>query len=156
MNNQNLKKATFGAGCFWHVEDKFMGMKGVEETAVGFMGGDVSNPSYKMVCGGNTGHIEVTQIIYNPDEISYNELLEAFFAMHDPTQSQRQGPDIGEQYSSIIFYHSEEQKEKAEKMKEKLENSGKYNSGIATRIEPATEFYKAEEYHQKYLEKNKN
>lgn len=155
MNNQNLQKATFGAGCFWHVEDKFMKMEGVIETSVGFMGGDVKNPSYKMVCGGDTGHIEVTQIIYDPGRISYNKLLKAFFAMHDPTQVQRQGPDIGEQYSSIIFYHTKEQKKEAEKMKDELEKSGKFGSTIATRIEEATKFYKAEEYHQKYFQKNK-
>lgn len=152
MDNNNLQKATFGAGCFWHVEDKFMKMEGVVETTVGFMGGDVDNPSYKMVCGGDTGHIEVTQVLYNPDKISYNELLKAFFAMHDPTQVQRQGPDIGEQYSSVIFYHSKEQRQEAEKMKTKLEKSGNV---IATRIEKATEFYKAEKYHQKYFQKNK-
>lgn len=152
MKNKNLKTATFGAGCFWHVEDKFMKMDGVVETTVGFMGGDVANPSYKMVCGGDTGHIEVTQVLYNPDKVSYNELLEAFFTMHDPTQVQRQGPDIGEQYTSIVFYHSDEQKKEAKKKKVGLEKPG---SNIATRIEKATEFYKAEDYHQKYFQKNK-
>jgi peptide-methionine (S)-S-oxide reductase len=155
MKAKNLKKATFGAGCFWHVEDKFSKISGVVETRVGFMGGKVSNPSYKMVCGGDTGCIEATEMLYDPDKISYNKLVEAFFEMHDPTQSQRQGQDIGEQYSSVIFYHSEEQKKEAEKVKEKLEKSGKFTSEIVTRIQPAEKFYKAEEYHQKYLEKNK-
>lgn len=145
--------ATFGAGCFWNVETDFRRLPGVIDTTVGFMGGDVENPSYELVCGGNTGHAEVTQVIYDPRRTTYDELLEKFWEMHDPTQVNRQGPDVGEQYRSAIFYHSPEQKRLAEESKKKLEESGKYKSPIATLIEPAGEFYKAEEYHQRYLEK---
>lgn len=144
--------ATFGAGCFWHVEEEFRTMKGVKETAVGFMGGDLKDPSYKRVCVGDTGHAEVCQIKFDPNVISYEELLKKFWEIHDPTTMNRQGPDIGSQYRSAIFYHSDEQKEAAEKSK--AEEQKKLDKEIVTEITEADEFYKAEEYHQKYLMKN--
>ena len=148
-----MQKATFGAGCFWGVEATFKQIKGVEDTDVGFMGGDVKDPSYEQVCYEDTHHVEVVQVTFDPNVVSYDELLDVFWANHDPTQVNRQGPDEGEQYRSVIFYHSEEQRKKAEASKKKLEKSGKFTKPIATRIEPAKEFYKAEEYHQDYLEK---
>ena len=144
-------KATFGAGCFWHVELEFSKLKGVKSTAVGFMGGKTKNPTYKQVCKGDTGHAEVTQIDYDPDKISYEKLLGLFWKIHDPTQINRQGLDIGSQYRSVIFYHNEEQKRAAIKSKKKQQE--KLNKQILTKIFPLQEFYKAEEYHQKYLEK---
>ena len=145
--------ATFGGGCFWHVEFDFMNHKGVVAAPVGFMGGTVKNPTYKQVCSKKTGHAEVAQVEYDPKVISYDQLLDAFWEMHDPTQLNRQGPDVGDQYRSVIFYHNEEQKKLAEKSKKKLEASGKYDNKIVTAIEPAQTFYKAEEYHQRYFEK---
>lgn len=150
---ENQQTATFGAGCFWHVQAAFDELDGVLETTVGFMGGNVANPSYEQVCAGNTGHAEVCQVIYDPARISYEKLLDAFWNMHDPTQVDRQGPDVGHQYRSVIYYHSPEQKESAEKSKSDEESSGKHSGPIATHIEPAGEFYRAEEYHQKYFEK---
>lgn len=149
-------KATFGAGCFWGVEKSFMDLKGVKSTTVGYMGGKTKNPTYQEVCTDKTGHAEVVQIEYNPDIISYKELLDVFWDIHDPTQKNRQGVDIGTQYRSVIFYHTEEQKNIAEKEKEKLEKSGRYKKKIETDIKPALEFYRAEEYHQKYFEKHSN
>lgn len=144
-------KATFGAGCFWHVEEVFMKTKGVTETKVGFMGGAVKNPSYKEVSRGKTGHAEVCQVIYDPDKVSYNSLLKKFWKMHNPTQLNRQGLDVGKQYRSVIFYHNFEQKKKAIESKEKEQK--KYKKEIVTEIVPAKAFYKAEEYHQKYYKK---
>jgi len=155
MREEKLEKATFGAGCFWHVEDTFMKTKGVKETASGFMGGTAENPSYSLVCGGKTGHAEVVQIEFDSKEVSYEKLLEVFWESHDPTQSNKQGLYFGNQYRSIIFYHTPEQKKAAEKSKKELEESKKYNNPIATLIAPASDFYKAEEYHQEYYEKNK-
>ena len=151
MNNQQI--ATFGAGCFWHVQAAFDELEGVLKTTVGYMGGDVSNPSYEQVSAGSTGHAEVTQLTYNPAKITYEKLLETFWEMHDPTQVDRQGPDVGRQYRSVIYFHTPEQKETAEKSKTALESSGSLSGPIATHIESAPEFYAAEEYHQKYFEK---
>lgn len=145
-----MKKATFGAGCFWGVEASFMKLKGVISTKVGYMGGNVKNPTYEQVCTNKTGHIEVVQLGYDPNIISYKELLDHFWDIHDPTQKNRQGPDIGLQYQSTIFYHDEEQKKLAEESKKALKKS----KDIQTEIKPAKRFYVAEDYHQKYLEKN--
>ena len=145
--------ATFGAGCFWGVEIAFQDIKGVINTTVGYMGGTLKNPSYADVCTNKTGHTEVVQIEFDPSIISYEKLVDIFWKIHDPTQLDRQGPDIGTQYRSIIFYHDEKQKKLAEKSKEKQEKSGKYKNKIVTKITKAKKFYKAEEYHQKYFEK---
>ena len=148
-----LEKATFGAGCFWHVEEAFGKLKGVKETAAGFMGGWKKNPSYLLVSTSITGHAEVVQITYNPREIAYQKLLEVFWSIHDPTTKNRQGPDIGPQYRSVIFFHTREQEKLAMESRKKQEESGKYGKPIVTEIKPASEFWKAEEYHQKYLQK---
>jgi len=140
-------KATFGAGCFWEPEEVFSKIEGVISTKVGYMGGKVANPSYQQVCGGKTGHVEVIQVEFDPKKISYKELLDIFWKIHDPTQLNRQGLDVGEQYKSVIFYHDKEQKKLAEKTKPK---------NAVTGILPAKKFWKAEEYHQKYLQKRKN
>ena len=147
-------KATFGAGCFWHVEDLLGKTKGVKSTKVGYTGGQLPNPTYEEVCTDRTGHAEAVEVEYDPDEISYQELLDVFWNNHNPTTLNRQGPDIGIQYRSAIFYHSDEQKEIAEKSKENLEKSGQYENPVVTEIVPAPTFYKAEEYHQKYFQKN--
>jgi len=147
-------KVTFGAGCFWGIQYEFDKLNGVVETAVGFMGGDKENPTYKEVCSDKTAHAEVVEVKYEPDKISYTELLKKFFEIHDPTQVNKQGLDIGSQYRSVIFYYGNEQKESAEEMKKELQQSGKFGArAIATAIEPAGAFWKAEEYHQKYMEK---
>ena len=148
-----MKTATFGAGCFWGVEHTFRKMQGVESTQVGFMGGQTENPTYKEVCYSNTGHVEVVEVNYDPARVSYNELLEVFWSNHNPTQVNRQGPDVGEQYRSVIFVHDDEQKEVALRSKSDLNKSGRYPSPIATHIEDASQFYRAEEYHQNYFEK---
>ena len=148
------KKATFGAGCFWGVEAAFREVKGVIETAVGFMGGNVENPSYKDVCRKDTGHAEVCQVEFDPKKVSYEKLLEVFWNVHDPAQLNRQGPDVGDQYRSVVFYHDEKQKDAAFKMKAILQKSEKYKEKkIVTEIEKSKTFYRAEEYHQRYLEK---
>ena len=147
-------KATFGAGCFWHVEDLFRKTKGVKSTQVGYIGGKLTNPTYDEVCTDITGHAEAVQVEYDSNEISYDELLEVFWSNHDPTLLNRQGYDIGTQYRSAIFFHDEEQKKIAQKSKEELEKSGKFQKRIVTEIVPAPEFYKAEEYHQKYFQKH--
>ncbi len=152
-NDKHLETATFGAGCFWGVEAAFSKVKGVVKTAVGFMGGNLKNPSYKDVCTDRTGHAEVAQIEYDPKVVSYNELLEIFWDIHDPTTPNRQGADTGSQYRSVIFYHNAKQEKLARGMKEKLEKSGTFKAPIVTQIVPAGEFYKAEEYHQRYYEK---
>jgi peptide methionine sulfoxide reductase msrA/msrB len=149
-----LEKATFAAGCFWGVEYKLSKTEGVISTSVGYTGGTTKNPSYSEVCQGKTGHAEAVEIEYDPSVISYPQLLEVFFGLHDPTQFNRQGPDIGAQYRSVIFYHNERQKRDAEDMIQKLNESGRYSRPIATQIIPLSEFYKAEDYHQKYYEKN--
>ncbi|PCI29961.1 peptide-methionine (S)-S-oxide reductase [Candidatus Wolfebacteria bacterium] len=148
------KKATFGAGCFWSVEERFSLLKGVVETEVGYAGGPDGHVTYEQVCTGGTGHAEVVHITYNPDIITYEELLEEFWKMHDPTQLNKQGPDIGSQYRSIIFYHTDDQKEIAEKSFKEKDESGKFDDPIVTAIEPAGHFCRAEEYHQDFNRKN--
>ena len=147
-------KATFGAGCFWHVEDLFRKTKGVKSTKVGYTGGNLTNPTYEEVCTDRTGHAEAVEIEYDPNEISYEKLLDVFWNNHDPTSLNRQGPDVGVQYRSSIFFHNESQKQTAEKSKERLNSSGKFSKTIVTEIIPSPEFYKAEEYHQKYFQKH--
>ena len=147
-------KATFGAGCFWHVEDLLRKTKGVKSTQVGYIGGKLAHPTYEEVCTDTTGHAEAVQVEYDPNEISYDELLKVFWSNHDPTSLNRQGPDVGNQYRSAIFFHDEEQKKIAQKSKEELEKSGKFQKRVVTEIIPAPEFYKAEEYHQKYFQKH--
>lgn len=149
------EEAIFGAGCFWHVEEEFRKVKGVIDTEVGFAGGTVPDPSYERVCRGDTGHAEVVHIKFDPKVISYDRLLDVFWSIHDPTQLNRQGPDVGEQYRSVIFYYNEEQKKATIRSKEKLEKSGRYKKPIVTQIVPAGKFYRAEEYHQRYLEKKR-
>lgn len=149
-----MEKATFGAGCFWGVEDLYMQVNGVTKTTVGYLGGHLKNPTYKEVCSGNTGHAEVVQIEFDPEQISYEELVEMFWKMHNPTTLNRQGPDIGTQYRSAIFFHSKEQKEIAKASRKKLSKSKVFSSPIVTEITKASEFYAAEEYHQEYLKKN--
>ena len=146
-------KATFGAGCFWHIEDLLSKTKGVQSTKVGYTGGQLPNPTYEEVCTDKTGHAEAVEVEYNPDEITFEELLDVFWNSHNPTTLNRQGPDIGIQYRSAIFYHDEKQKEIAEKSKNELDNSGKFSDPVVTQIVPAPVFYKAEEYHQKYFKK---
>ncbi|KAA3647724.1 MAG: peptide-methionine (S)-S-oxide reductase [Chloroflexi bacterium] len=148
-----MTKATFGAGCFWGVEHAFQKLEGVDSTQVGYMGGHTENPTYKDVCYTDTGHVEVVEITYDPDKVSYEDLLEVFWANHDPTQVNRQGPDVGEQYRSVVFAHNEEQKELATQSKTELDASGRFSRPIATNIEEAPEFYRAEEYHQQYYDK---
>lgn len=149
-----MKKATFGAGCFWGVEKIFAKAPGVVSTAVGYTGGMTKDPGYHEVCAGSTGHAEAVEITYNPSTVSYEELLAVFWQWHDPTTIDRQGPDIGPQYRSAIFFHDEEQKAAAHRSKELLERARVFPGRIVTQIVPATVFYRAEEYHQKYLEKN--
>ena len=150
----SLQKATFGAGCFWGVEAEFRQLpKGVVSTAVGYEGGTMKNPTYRDVCTDRTGHAEVVEVEYDPEKVSYEDLLKVFWANHDPTTLNRQGPDVGTQYRSVIFYHTPEQQVAALASKEKLEKSGRYRRPIVTEIVPATSFYRAEEYHQQYLEK---
>jgi len=148
-----METATFGAGCFWGVEETFRQVPGVIETTVGYSGGTVKNPTYEQVCTDRTGHAEVVQIRYDPSRVTYEQLLEVFWSCHDPTQLNRQGPDIGRQYRSVIFYHSPQQKAAAEASRKRLAESGRFKRRIVTRIEPAKPFYPAEEYHQKYLMK---
>ena len=147
-------KATFGAGCFWHVEDLLSKTKGVNSTQVGYIGGNLPDPTYEEVCTDRTGHAEAVEVDYDPNEISYEELLDVFWNNHNPTTLNRQGPDVGIQYRSAIFYHDEKQKEIAEKSKLDLDSSGKFPNPVVTEITPAPTFYKAEEYHQKYFKKN--
>jgi len=145
--------ATFGAGCFWGIEAEFRRIPGVVDAAVGYSGGHTVSPTYKDVCTDETGHAEVVQVTFDPSKVSYEQLLDAFWQMHDPTQVNRQGPDFGSQYRTAIFFHSPEQKSAAEKSKAALQASGKFRKPIATEITPAGPFYRAEDYHQRYLEK---
>ena len=145
--------ATFAAGCFWGVEAVFRQIKGVITTTVGFMGGNLANPSYQEVCTDTTGHAEVVQVEYDANQVSYEALLTVFWANHNPTTLNRQGVDIGTQYRSAIFFHTPEQEKTARLSKDKLEQSGQYQQPLVTEITPATRFYPAEEYHQQYLEK---
>jgi peptide-methionine (S)-S-oxide reductase len=148
-----MEKATFAAGCFWGVEAAFRAVPGVTATTVGYSGGSFPNPTYHDVCTGRTGHAEVVQVEYDPARLSYQDLLRVFWENHDPTTLNRQGPDTGTQYRSAIFFHSPEQQAAALASKEQLERSGAYKRPIVTEITPASAFYRAEEYHQQYLEK---
>jgi peptide-methionine (S)-S-oxide reductase len=153
MEHQTVEKATFGAGCFWGVEADFRQVPGVVATTVGYAGGTTENPTYRDVCSHTTGHAEVVQVEYDPSRVSYDALLKVFWENHDPTQLNRQGPDIGDQYRSVIFFHTLEQEAAAIASKEALERSGAYKKPIVTQILPAPAFYRAEDYHQQYLEK---
>jgi peptide-methionine (S)-S-oxide reductase len=148
-----MATATFGAGCFWGVEAEFRRVKGVKATAVGYAGGQLKNPTYHDVCTDRTGHAEVVQVEYDPETVAYDDLLNVFWENHNPTTLNRQGPDVGTQYRSVIFFHTPEQEAAAQASKERLEKSGRYRRPIVTQIEPAAEFWRAEEYHQQYLEK---
>ncbi|MEP6994976.1 MAG: peptide-methionine (S)-S-oxide reductase MsrA [Acidobacteriota bacterium] len=148
-----MAKATFGAGCFWGVEEEFRKVPGVQDAAVGYSGGTVSNPTYENVCTDETGHAEVVEVDYDPAKVSYETLLDIFWKGHNPTQLNRQGPDVGTQYRSVIFFHTPEQEAAARGSKERLEKSGKFPRPIVTEISPAQPFWRAEEYHQRYLEK---
>ncbi len=150
----NTDTATFGQGCFWCAEAIFERVEGVKSVVSGYAGGSVPNPTYEQVCNGNTGHAEVVQIVYDPKVISYDDLLKIFWKTHDPTTLNRQGADVGTQYRSIILYHNEKQKEKAEYYKKELDKSGAWDKPIVTQIVPFTKFYRAEDYHQDYFEKN--
>ena len=151
---KSMEKATFAAGCFWHVEEAFRHLKGVHSTTVGYMGGTLKNPTYEDVCTDKTGHAEVVEVTFDPQIISYDVLLATFWNIHDPTTRNRQGPDVGTQYRSAIFYYNPKQKVAAERSKKNLEHSGKYIKKIVTEITEATIFYPAEEYHQQYLAKH--
>ena len=153
-NSKTMDTATFGAGCFWCVEAQFQYLEGVISVSSGFSGGHVKNPSYREVCNGTTGHAEVCQVVYDPQKISYDELLYAFWQTHDPTQLNKQGNDEGTQYRSVIFYHNPTQKMLAEKYKKDLDASGAWKEPIVTEISPFTVFYKAEDYHQNYFNAN--
>jgi peptide-methionine (S)-S-oxide reductase len=174
-NNQNLKMntvktsekkeptftgtpdtATFGTGCFWCTEAIFEQLDGVISVTSGYSGGSVANPSYKDVCTGETGHAECVQIVYDTSKLTFDELLEVFWQVHDPTTLNRQGADVGTQYRSVVFYHNDEQKQKTEKYKAELDKSGAFDNPIVTTLEPFSKFYKAENYHQEYYEQNKN
>lgn len=148
-----MEKATFGAGCFWGVEEAFRKLKGVTSTAVGYSGGTFNNPTYHDVCTGQTGHAEVVQVEYDPAQVSYEELLAVFWANHDPTTMNRQGPDVGSQYRSAVFHHTPQQEAAARASKDKLTSSGVYKRPIVTEITPASEFWMAEDYHQQYVAK---
>lgn len=149
----NQVEATFGAGCFWGVEETFRKLPGVIDTTAGYMGGEFTNPTYDDVCTDTTGHAEVVHITYDAEKISYNDLLKVFLESHNPTTPNQQGPDIGSQYRSVIFYYNQDQQDQAEQSKKMVEASHKYQKPIVTQIIPAETFYKAEEYHQRYLEK---
>jgi peptide-methionine (S)-S-oxide reductase len=147
------EKATFGAGCFWHVEASFRQVPGIVATQVGFEGGSKLNPSYRDVCSHTTGHAEVVEVEYDPERVSYDDLLKVFWEAHDPTQMNRQGPDVGDQYRSVIFFHTPQQQEAALASKAQVEASHIYNRPVVTQIVPAETFYRAEDYHQQYFEK---
>ena len=149
-----MQKATFGAGCFWGVEATFRKVDGVVETVVGYTGGETASPSYEEVCSGRTGHAEAVQLQFDPARVSYGELLDIFWDLHDPTTLNRQGPDVGTQYRSAIYVHDAEQEAAATASKERLQQTGRYRDPIVTEIVPASEFYRAEDYHQQYLEKS--
>lgn len=150
-----METATFGAGCFWGIEAAFRRVPGVVATSVGYAGGSFKKPTYKDVCSGETGHAEVVQVEYDPSKVSYEELLDVFWKIHDPTTPNRQGPDVGTQYRSAIFFHNSAQEAAARASKEKLQSSGRFRKPVVTEIVPASEFYRAEEYHQRYFEKHR-
>jgi peptide-methionine (S)-S-oxide reductase len=149
----NQKTATFAGGCFWGIEAAFNQLDGVIDAVSGYIGGHVENPTYRQVCGGRTGHAEAVEVTYDPSRVSYEQLLELFWSIHDPTTLNRQGPDVGTQYRSAIFYHDEEQRAVATESKRALENAGTFGRPIVTEIVPAGEFYRAEDYHQRYYER---
>lgn len=153
MEGHELKKATFAAGCFWGVEAAFRDVEGVVSTAVGYTGGSSTNPNYEEVCTDRTGHAEAVEVVYDPEVVSFEELLDLFWSIHDPTTKNRQGPDVGSQYRSAIFFYDPEQEATARAKMERLRGSGLYRREIVTEIVPAPEFYRAEEYHQRYFEK---
>lgn len=153
MRQTTLDKATFGAGCFWGVEAVFRAIAGVVDASVGYTGGKTDHPTYEEVCSGRTGHAEAVLVTFDPTKVTYDELLEVFWANHDPTTPNRQGPDVGEQYRSAVFFHTPEQERKARELKAALEASGRFKRPIVTEITPAGPFHRAEEYHQRYLEK---
>jgi peptide-methionine (S)-S-oxide reductase len=153
MMEQTFEKADFGAGCFWGVEARFQQIPGVVETAVGYEGGTKDHPTYQDVCTDRTGHAEVVQVTFDPRQVSYQALLDLFFELHDPTQVNRQGPDWGTQYRTVVFFHSPEQESTARETIARLNASGRFARPIATQVVPAATFWRAEEYHQKYLEK---
>jgi peptide-methionine (S)-S-oxide reductase len=148
-----MEKATFGAGCFWGIEAAFRQIDGVKSTAVGYMGGTLKNPTYQDVCSSRTGHAEVVQVEFDPAVVSYEQLLNVFWENHDPTTLNRQGPDVGPQYRSAIFFHTPEQEAAAKASKDAIARSGRFHRPVVTEITPAPEFWRAEEYHQQYLEK---
>lgn len=150
-----MEKATFGAGCFWGVEAAFRKIKGVTATSVGYTGGSLDSPTYEDVCTGRTGHAEVVEVEYDPSQVSYDDLLAVFWDIHDPTTLNRQGPDVGTQYRSVLFFHIAEQEAAANKSKEKIQSSGRFTRDIVTEITPASQYYKAEDYHQQYLERRR-
>lgn len=156
LQENTMELATFGAGCFWCVEAVFQSLKGVDQVISGYSGGHIKNPTYRQVCTGTTGHAEVCQISYDPSIITFEELLEVFWSTHDPTTVNRQGNDVGPQYRSVIFYHSEQQKILAENYKKELDASGAFNNPIVTEISPFETFFTAEDYHQEYYDLNPN
>lgn len=156
MTMTNEQTAVFGGGCFWCIEAVFNRLRGVKEAVSGYMGGHVDKPTYRQVCGGDTGHVEVVRVTFDPQEISFRDLLEVFFAVHDPTTLNRQGNDVGEQYRSVIFYTSEEQEREAEETIAALNEAKAFPEPIVTSVEPAGTFYVAEGYHQEYYENNRN
>ncbi|AKM82578.1 TPA: peptide-methionine (S)-S-oxide reductase [Candidatus Berkelbacteria bacterium] len=154
MTTEKYEKVFFAAGCFWGVEEAFYKISGVLKTEVGFMGGKTENPTYEQVCSNMTGHAETVEVVYDPKKVSFNDLLSTFWQIHDPTTINRQGPDVGSQYRSAIFYTTEHQKNMAEKSRRKMEETGLLQSKIVTEIESAGPFFKAEDYHQKYFLKH--
>ena len=148
-----MEKAVFGAGCFWHIQDKFKKVNGVMSTSVGYSGGNIKSPTYEQVCTGNTGHAEVVEIDYDPKVVTYSELLNVFWSCHNPTTKDRQGPDIGHQYRSVIYYLNDEQKDLAVNSMTKMDKSGKFRDLIVTEVQPIKQYYKAEDYHQDYFDK---
>jgi len=151
--NMKTEKAIFGAGCFWGVEETFRNLEGVVSTTAGYAGGTKENPTYEDVCTDETGHAEVVEVEFDPSQVKYEDLLDIFWSNHNPTTLNRQGPDVGTQYRSVIFYHSPEQKAAAESSKEKIDKSGRFRRPVVTQIESVPTFWRAEEYHQRYLEK---
>ena len=151
-----MEKATFAAGCFWGIEEKFRKLTGVTDTAVGYMGGDLDQPNYHDVCTGRTGHAEVVQVVFDPGRVSYDEVLRYFFRLHDPTTKNRQGNDVGTQYRSVIFYHDQKQRRAAQRVKRQVSRSGKWKRPLITTLEPYVAFHRAKEYHQDYLQRKPN
>ena len=148
-----MEKAIFGAGCFWHIQDRFKKVKGVSSTSVGYSGGKKNSPTYEQVCTGDTGHAEVVEVDFDPSVVTYSELLDVFWSCHDPTTKDRQGPDIGHQYRSVIYYLDDRQKKLAEESMNDISKSGRFRDSIVTEIHPIKEYYKAEDYHQDYFDK---